>query len=213
MQCARRPQIGSTDVPAQPGQVGAVIDQIKEGTGRPLAFRVRRGGPAGEELDLTAVPERSDDGKGKIGVMLAANVTISHTLPAGLADAAAMASAEFGRLGSTVAGGLAAMATNFAAVSEQLSGPVAIVAQGSQIARRDTAGLYQFAAIVNINLAVVNALPLPALDGGYLALLGLEALRGKKLPEKLEQGVMASGFLLLTALGIGLVVRDTLKLL
>lgn len=49
---------------------------------------------------------------------------------------------------------------------------------------------------------------------GYLLLLALEALRGgQKLPEKLEQSVMASGFLLLTALGIGLVVRDTIKLL
>lgn len=46
----------------------------------------------------------------------------------------------------------------------------------------------QFCAIVNINLAVVNTLPLPALDGGYLVLLALEALRGgKKLPEKFEQ--------------------------
>lgn len=43
----------------------------------------------------------------------------------------------------------------------------------------------QFCAIVNINLAVVNMLPLPALDGGYLAILLLEAVRGgQKLPEK-----------------------------
>jgi hypothetical protein len=46
----------------------------------------------------------------------------------------------------------------------------------------------QFCAIVNINLALVNVLPLPALDGGYLLLLALEALRGgKKLPQKVEQ--------------------------
>jgi membrane-associated protease RseP (regulator of RpoE activity) len=46
----------------------------------------------------------------------------------------------------------------------------------------------QFCAIVNINLAVVNVLPLPALDGGYLVLLALEAARGgKKLPEKFEE--------------------------
>lgn len=46
----------------------------------------------------------------------------------------------------------------------------------------------QFCAIVNINLAIVNLLPLPALDGGYLALLAVEAARGgQKLPEKFEQ--------------------------
>jgi membrane-associated protease RseP (regulator of RpoE activity) len=73
--------------------------------------------------------------------------------------------------------------------------------------------LLQFAAIVNINLAVVNLLPLPALDGGYLALIALEAVRGgAKLPEGVEQGIMASGFLLLLATGVVLVVRDTLTL-
>ncbi len=71
----------------------------------------------------------------------------------------------------------------------------------------------QFAAIVNINLAVVNLLPLPALDGGYLALIALEAARGgAKLPEGVEQGIMASGLLLLLATGAVLVVRDTLTL-
>ena len=48
---------------------------------------------------------------------------------------------------------------------------MAIVAVGAEVARVDSAGLFQFAAIVSINLAVVNALPLPALDGGYMFLL------------------------------------------
>ncbi len=89
-----------------------------------------------------------------------------------------------------------------------------LVAVCLQVLRADAAGLFQFAAIVNINLAAVNLLPLPALDGGYLALLALEAARGgRKLPAAVEQGVMAGGFLLLTGLGLGLVVRDTINLL
>lgn len=51
-----------------------------------------------------------------------------------------------------------------------------------------------------------------ALDGGYLALLLAEAVRGKKLPTSLEQGIVASGFLLITAVGLLLVLRDTLNL-
>ena len=51
-----------------------------------------------------------------------------------------------------------------------------------------------------------------ALDGGYLALLLAEAVRGKKLPAGVEQGIMASGFLLITAVGLLLVLRDTLNL-
>lgn len=75
--------------------------------------------------------------------------------------------------------GLQQIVTNFSKTAEGVSGPVAIVAVGSEIARSDLSGLFQFAAIVNINLAVVNALPLPALDGGFLALLLAEAVRGE----------------------------------
>lgn len=118
------------------------------------------------------------------------------------------------RLSSTVVGGLQKIVTNFSQASQQLSGPVAIVASGAEIVRTDAAGLFQFCAIININLAFVNLLPLPALDGGFLLLLALEALRGgKKLPAALEQGVMASGLLLLMTAGVGLIVRDTINLL
>ena len=51
-----------------------------------------------------------------------------------------------------------------------------------------------------------------ALDGGYLALLAVEGLRGKKLPKGLEQGIMASGLVLLMGLGGVLIVRDTINL-
>lgn len=77
----------------------------------------------------------------------------------------------------------------------------------------DCAGLYAFAAVVNINLAVVNVLPLPALDGGYLLLLTLEAIRGKKLPEGIENAFQLSGFLLLATLGIGLLFKDAIGLI
>lgn len=50
---------------------------------------------------------------------------------------------------------------NFNEVKGAISGPVAIVAVGAEVARNDVTGLFQFAAIVNINLAVINALPLP----------------------------------------------------
>ncbi len=58
----------------------------------------------------------------------------------------------------------------------------------------------------------MDPLAFQALDGGYLALLLAEAVRGKKLPAGVEQGIVASGFLLITAVGLLLVLRDTLNL-
>lgn len=64
-----------------------------------------------------------------------------------------------------VCAGLYQFVTNFQESSKNVSGPVAILAVGSEVARNDINGLYQFAALININLAIVNILPLPALDG------------------------------------------------
>ena len=63
--------------------------------------------------------------------------------------------------------GLYQFFTNFSSTVENVSGPVAIIAAGAEVARSNSAGLFQFAALVNINLAVVNILPLPALDGAW----------------------------------------------
>ena len=57
--------------------------------------------------------------------------------------------------------GLLSIVTNFNQSKDAVSGPLAIVAAGADIARNDAASLMQFAAIVNVNLAMVNALPLP----------------------------------------------------
>ncbi len=66
--------------------------------------------------------------------------------------------------------------------------------------------------ICSNNLAFINILPLPALDGGQLAFLLIEAIRGKPLPSRLQEGVMQTGLMLLLGLGIFLIVRDTANL-
>ena len=66
--------------------------------------------------------------------------------------------------------------------------------------------------MVSINLAVLNSLPLPLLDGGQLVLLILESIRGKPVPEKIQLAFMQSGFVLLVGLSVVLIIRDTTQL-
>ncbi len=187
-----------------------LVDTIKANANRKLNFSIQRGSAT---MILGVVPDKALDGSGHIGVQLSANRRPHKVKADNLADATVKATKEFSRLLATVLDGLWQVFFNFAQTADKLSGPVAIVAVGAEVARADIAGLFQFAAIVNINLAVVNTLPLPALDGGYLALIALEALRGgKKLPHGIEQGIMSSGVLLLLALGVMLMVRDTINL-
>lgn len=197
-------------VPAAPGQVQEVVQRIRLSAGEEMQFQVQRDGTV---VQLPCLPDVQPDGSGRIGVQIFSNTTIDHIKAKDVPDALNLATTEFNRLAAVVTGGLAQIVSNFSNVAGQLSGPVAIVAAGSEIARMDSAGLFQFCAIININLAVVNLLPLPALDGGYLLLLAVEALRGgRKLPQDVEQGFQASGLLLLTAMGISLVIRDTINL-
>ena len=164
-------------------------------------------------LVIDVVPDLSADGSGRIGVQLSPVTRPERHFPSGPSELVSFAAADFGRLFHTVSDGLSRILFNFAGTVDQVSGPVAIVAVGAEVARADPTGIFQFAAVVNINLAIVNVLPLPALDGGYLALLLLEATRGgKKLSKEVEQSIQASGTVLLVAAGGLLLVRDTLQI-
>lgn len=202
--------VNGSSLGSEEAAVYELVDSIKKSPGKVMAFELQRGE---QTVNIQVIPDRSFDGSGKIGVQLSPNVDTRRVRTKSVLDAAKYAWFEFARLTNVVVDGLRQIVFNFAQTADKLSGPVAIVAVGAEVARSDSAGLFQFAAIVNINLAVVNVLPLPALDGGYLALIMLEAFRGgKKLPDGVEQGIMSSGILLLLAIGVVLMVRDTLNL-
>ena len=90
---------------------------------------------------------------------------------------------------------------------------MAIVSEGAKIAKKDPANLFTFAALISINLAVINILPLPALDGGQLVFILLEAVRGKPVSSRFQEGVMQTGLVLLLSLGVFLIIKDTANLL
>jgi len=83
----------------------------------------------------------------------------------------------------------------------QVSGPVGIAQATGEVARLGIAPLLMFAALISINLGIVNILPLPALDGGRVFFVLLEWIRGgKKVSPKTENLVHTIGFLALIGL-------------
>ncbi|XP_010923869.1 probable membrane metalloprotease ARASP2, chloroplastic [Elaeis guineensis] len=191
--------------------ISEVVDLIKMSPKRNVAIKVAREGM--ESLELNVVPDESSDGTGRIGVQLSPNFRLSKVRPRNLAEATTLAGKEFLGLTSTVLDGLKQIFLNFSQSAGKVSGPVAIIAVGAEVARSSSDGLFQFAAVINLNLAAINLLPLPALDGGSLALLLVEAARGgRKIPREVEQRIMSSGILLVVMLGLFLMVRDTLNL-
>lgn len=203
-------KIGSMDMTADAGSVGKFVDIVKVNPKKTLELTVER---AGETIPLSIAPAEMPDGTGRIGVSLAPNVTLNTRKANSFSEQMMLGTKEFGYLFGNVCGGLWQFVTNFQETSKNVSGPVAILAAGSEVAKTDVNGLYQFAALININLAVVNILPLPALDGGYLIFQIIEVVSGKKVDRDAERAIMTSGFLLLTSLGMYLIFRDALRLL
>uniref|UniRef100_B8HNK6 Zinc metalloprotease n=1 Tax=Cyanothece sp. (strain PCC 7425 / ATCC 29141) TaxID=395961 RepID=B8HNK6_CYAP4 len=186
-----------------------LMEVIRNNGGQPIAFKIQR---QQQQLNLTVTPDVSPDGKARIGVQLSPNGTVTrqHTLnPIAITGAAAT---EFERIVRLTLGGFVQLFSHFDQAANQVSGPVAIVAMGADIARSDATRLLQFAALISINLAIINILPLPALDGGQLAFLLIEALQGKPIPSRIQEGVMQTGLVLLLGLGMFLIVRDTVNL-
>jgi RIP metalloprotease RseP len=91
---------------------------------------------------------------------------------------------------------------------DKTGGPVQIVAMGDQIYQDDPWQLLTFAVILSIELAIINLLPLPALDGGHIVMLLLEKLRGRPLPRRIEERILVSGFVMIMGLGMLLIFKD-----
>jgi len=90
----------------------------------------------------------------------------------------------------------------------QLTGPVGIAVTTGQMARQGFVALMQFTAILSINLAVVNFLPIPALDGGRVLFLIFEAIRRKAMDRRTEAVIHNVAFLILIVLILFVTLRD-----
>ncbi len=115
--------------------------------------------------------------------------------------------------------GLSMMITGAIKPQDSLSGPVGIVAMvGGIVAAKQSfvdtlLMLLTLFAWISINLGVFNLLPIPALDGSQLVLIGVEAARGgKRLPEKLENAIVMVGFAFIISLALLGLVFDVLRL-
>lgn len=94
-----------------------------------------------------------------------------------------------------------------------LSGVVGIVSVVSQTAEVGLLNVVYLIGILSVNLGVVNLLPIPALDGGRILLSFINVLCGKKISEKAEGIINAIGLMLLLALMVYLVFKDSIALI
>ncbi|MCD5390246.1 MAG: RIP metalloprotease RseP [Candidatus Pacebacteria bacterium] len=95
---------------------------------------------------------------------------------------------------------------------DAVSGPVGIAGQVGSAAKIGLTYLIGFAAMLSINLAVLNIIPFPALDGGRIFILLIESVIGKRLNPNIVNWINVVGFFLLIGLMLFVTVKDIIKL-
>lgn len=97
--------------------------------------------------------------------------------------------------------------------AEDVHGIIAIVSVFAQAITLDFREIYRWSALISVNLAIINLLPIPALDGGHLLFMFIEKIRGKKLAESIQQRAIQTGFFLLILLMFFVLFNDIKGLL
>ncbi|WP_026675842.1 RIP metalloprotease RseP [Fictibacillus gelatini] len=169
-----------------------LVSTIQQHPKEKLMFKINRDGRI---MTVPIVPgERQVDKKhseGYIGSFQPTNFSIIGSISYGAKETWMMTTMIFKGLGELISG-----KHGF----EQLSGPVGIFQFTSQATQQGIFVLMRWAAALSVNLAIFNLLPLPALDGGRLMFLLLEALRGKPVDPQKEGLVHFIGFAFLMLL-------------
>jgi regulator of sigma E protease len=176
---------------------------VEASPGRSLAVRVLRGDA---ERTLTVVPIRAANGTGAAGLGRGVE---RH--PVGLAGAGDSAARRFTGTLDLIRESWAILVTGRLS-ARQVSGPVTVVETGARVFRNGWEPFLAFVAFLSVNIAVVNFLPIPALDGGYFAFLALEALRRRPLPHRTQAYLGRVGMIWLCLIMAGTLVNDLLRL-
>ncbi len=149
-------------------------------------------------------------GEGAIGIGLAKTKVVRHTflqsVKLGVITTWNMIRMIFDFLGKLIASPF-----THQSVAGDVTGPIGIAKMSGQAAKLGLAFLLQFTAMLSVNLAVINILPFPGLDGGRIFFLLIEKIKGSPLKQNLEQKINTIGFILLLALMVVVIVKDVFR--
>lgn len=97
--------------------------------------------------------------------------------------------------------------------ARQLSGPIGIAQVSGEVAQAGIVPLIYLVAILSVSIGLLNLLPIPLLDGGFLMFFAYEAIRGKALPERAQMMGFRVGLTFVAVLSVFVAVNDITKIL
>ena len=94
-----------------------------------------------------------------------------------------------------------------------LGGPITIGKSAYDLTKRGVGTLLYFLCMISVNLAILNILPIPVLDGGHLVFLIAEGIKGSPVSTRIQIGAQQVGLLLLLLLMVFVTWNDILRLI
>jgi regulator of sigma E protease len=186
------------------------VPYIRERPGQPLEVQIKRDG---ELKDMTLTP-RLQGGIGFLGISVTQVMNEKPDRPLMFNDflyAVPKAIKETFTLGALVVQGFWKL-ISFQSGIKDIGGPIAIVKLGSEAAKAGWEIYCFMTAFISMNLAVLNALPIPFLDGGHICILLYEKSRRKDIAIETKEKILAVGFYLMAAVMVLVVILDLMRL-
>jgi regulator of sigma E protease len=185
-------------------------DIIKRSDGKPVTVEFSRAGFApGVTRTVTMQPKFTDmDGSARwmIGVSPEVKWNIqkeSLSLPAAFAESVKQ-NAKFGTLIVEMLRGIVERRVP----AKTLSGPIGIASQATQAAKEGPSSFLTLMSMVSLNLAILNLLPIPILDGAHILTLLIEMVMGRDISLNVKEGMLKVGFVFLMMLMVFVIYND-----
>jgi regulator of sigma E protease len=181
-----------------------VISIVQRHAGKPLSITWRRNGTV---MRGTAIP--TDEGKIGIefrprynGPVRRIQYGVFEALPQGVRDIVNVSVLFVQQIGHII--------TGRTSLSQSVGGPIRIAQMATQTAELGFLTYLGFMALLSVSLAILNILPFPALDGGHILIVLVEAVAKRELPVKVKLGIQKVGFIILLAFMAFVVYNDIL---
>ncbi len=177
-----------------------VSDALRTRGGQPTTIVVRR---AGAPITITVTPEQRGP-NAVIGITLGAD-TVSY-MPGPL-EAVGLSVKRNVQTAGLILQTLGDLFTGNAS-PKQLMGPVGIATLSGDSARRGWVELFALMASISLNLGLLNLMPIPVLDGGHMAIMGMEAVARRDFSLAVKEKMLFAGFVLLMMLMVTVIYND-----
>jgi regulator of sigma E protease len=184
--------------------------QIQQSQGQETRLSVKKA-KDGQTVELVVKPELRDDPMGGSTKYAIGITPDSRQEAVSFTQAVQLGAQETWSWTKLIAGSLVKLVRGEVSAKE-LGGPILIAQVAGQQARLGLDYLLRFAAIINVNLAVFNLLPIPVLDGGHLLFFSIEMLLGRPLSMRSREMAWRVGFLVIVMLIVLVFYNDIARL-